>query len=238
MSVQRKGPFCPSSDGLTIDQDFGDLGGGSMTCSGSTESCKKDSDLEKRCPEQGNSESSDRQEDDGQEIKPLHYKVLVVDDEEPMRKLIITLLSKQGHQCITACNGVEALNKIRENKVDAVITDVVMPEMDGIALTKEILNLFPYLPVMVITGYGKEYSTASALAAGAREFIEKPFSAEEFLLRLAKMMRDYEMICQLKVKQNQMVFHLSRRNLEEVNALNREIESLKLRLISAYTESL
>ncbi len=238
MSVQRKGLFCPASDGLTTGRSFGDLGGGSMTCGGRTESCKKDSDLEKRCPEQGSREDSDRQEDDGQEIKPSHYKVLIVDDEEPMRKFIVALLSKQGHQCITAGNGVEALKKMRENKVDAVITDIVMPEMDGIALTKEILNLFPYLPVMVITGYGKEYSTASAIAAGAREFIEKPFSNEEFSLRLTKMMRDYEMICQLKVKQNQMVFHLSRRNLEEVNALNGEIESLKLRLISAYTESL
>jgi len=64
------------------------------------------------------------------------YKVLVVDDEEMIRRLILTILSKQGHHCDTASNGFEALDKIRKEHFDAVITDIEMPKMDGFILTR------------------------------------------------------------------------------------------------------
>jgi diguanylate cyclase (GGDEF)-like protein len=114
----------------------------------------------------------------------------VVDDEEQMRKLIVSLLSTKGHQCITARNGLEALDKIMGAKYDAVITDVVMPEMDGIALTKELSKHYQSLPVMVVTGHTEDYSAETAIASGAREFISKPFSITEFIIRFDKMMRD------------------------------------------------
>lgn len=118
------------------------------------------------------------------------YKVLVVDDEEPIRKLIVTLLSKEGHECITASSGLEALEKIKNIKFDAVVTDVVMPEMDGLTLTRELSKHDQSLPVMVTTGRGDEYSAETAVALGAREFINKPFSISEFIIRFHKMMHD------------------------------------------------
>ena len=125
-------------------------------------------------------------------MESTHYKVLVVDDEEPMRKLIVSLLSPKGHQCVTANNGREALDKIMETKFDALITDIVMPEMDGIGLTKELSKHYQNLPVMVTTGYTEEYSAENAIASGAREFINKPFSISEFLIRFDKMMHDHK----------------------------------------------
>ena len=125
-------------------------------------------------------------------MESTHYKILVVDDEEPMRKLIVSLLSPKGHQCVTANNGREALDKIMETKFDALITDIVMPEMDGITLTKELSKHYQNLPVMVMTGYTEEYSAETAIASGAREFINKPFSISEFLIRFDKMMRDHK----------------------------------------------
>ena len=125
-------------------------------------------------------------------MKSNCYKIVVVDDEEATRKLIVDLLSQKGHQCLTANNGLEALDKIMGTKFDAVITDIVMPEMDGIALTKELSKHDQNLPVMVITGYTEEYSAETAIASGAREFIKKPFSVSEFLIRFDKMMRDHE----------------------------------------------
>ena len=123
-------------------------------------------------------------------MESTHYKILVVDDEEPMRKLIVSLLSTKGHQCVTATNGLEALDKITENKFNAVITDVVMPEMDGIALTREVSKHYQSLPVIVMTGHTEDYSAETAIASGAREFISKPFSITEFIIRFDKMMRD------------------------------------------------
>ncbi len=119
-----------------------------------------------------------------------HYKILVVDDEEPIRKLLANMMSLKGHQCVTANNGIEALGKIKGAKFDALITDIVMPEMDGIALTKKVSNHYQNFPVMVMTGYAEEYSAETAIASGAREFIRKPFSVSEFLIRFDQMMRD------------------------------------------------
>ena len=124
-------------------------------------------------------------------MESTHYKILVVDDDEPMRKLIVSLLSPRGHQCVTANNGREALDKIMETKFDALITDIAMPEMDGITLTKELSKHYQNLPVMVMTGYNEDYSAETAIASGAREFITKPFSISEFLIRFDKMMRDH-----------------------------------------------
>ena len=81
------------------------------------------------------------------------------------------------------------MDKITENKCNAVITNVVMPEMDGIALTKELSKHYQSLPVMVITGHTEDYSAETAIASGAREFISKPFSITEFIIRFDKMMR-------------------------------------------------
>ncbi len=120
------------------------------------------------------------------------YTVLVVDDEELMRRFIGTFLSQLGYSSVTAMDGVDALDKMKGNKIDAVITDIKMPKMDGIILTKEISTQYPGVPVMVMTAFDEEYSAGTAISLGAREFIKKPFSPDEFAIRLNKMIGDLE----------------------------------------------
>lgn len=126
------------------------------------------------------------------------YTVLVVDDEELVRNLIVTLLSKSGHTSVTAVDGVDALDRMKGNQIDAVITDIKMPNMDGVALTAEILKRYPGLPILVMTAFGEEYTAGAAIAAGAREYIKKPFSPDEFFAQLQKMIKDSETIKRLK----------------------------------------
>jgi CheY-like chemotaxis protein len=126
------------------------------------------------------------------------YTILVVDDEELVRNLIVSLLSKLGHSSITAVDGVDALDRMKKNKIDAVITDIKMPNMDGVALTIEILKRYPGLPILVMTAFGEEYTAGAAIAAGAREYIKKPFSPDEFFAQLQKMVNDSETIKRLK----------------------------------------
>ncbi len=135
-----------------------------------------------------NSALSKREQDPQKKL--FRFRVLVVDDEELMRWLIADLLSKLGHQCTLANNGMEALDQFNGNIFDAVITDIGMPEMDGIALTRELSSLCPDLPIMVMTGYGKEYLEL-AIRAGAWDFIGKPFSIDEFIFRFTRMMDYY-----------------------------------------------
>ncbi len=161
-------------------------------CKGDIQFCDNPDVLRRQLLEQEKKEISSSEKQGDQEKKPLIYRVLVVDDQEQMRKTIAAILSKQEHQCVTASNGVEALNKINQTRFDAVIADIVMPEMDGVVLTREISSLYPNLPIMVMTGYSKEHSAESVITAGARDFIEKPFSIDEFILRFNKMMHNHE----------------------------------------------
>jgi CheY-like chemotaxis protein len=146
-------------------------------------------------------------------IKSSQYKVLVVDDEEPIRTFIVTLLSKKGHRCVTAMDGAEALDKMNSDRFDAVITDIVIGKVDGLTLTKEILRRYPGLPIMIMTGYTDDYSVEEAIEAGAQEFIKKPFSITEFDLRFRKMMRDNEILKQSESKKNEMILNLQKESM-------------------------
>jgi len=135
---------------------------------------------------------------ENQETKPSKYTILVVDDQELMRYLVVSYLSKLGHSCLTAVDGIDALDKIKRNKIDAVITDIKLPDMDGMTLIGEISKQFPELPVMVMTAFDEEYSEGEVISVGAREFLKKPFTLDEFAVRLNKMINDSEILKRIK----------------------------------------
>ena len=119
------------------------------------------------------------------EAKP---NVLVVDDNESIREVLTILLSRRGYRCESATNGIEAVEKVRESDFDAVVTDLQMPEMDGIALTRELSLHFSDLSVMVMTGCSDESVSERAFLAGAKEFVTKPFNVPDVVTRLQRML--------------------------------------------------
>lgn len=121
------------------------------------------------------------------------YKILIVDDEDTIKGLLTTFLASMGHYCDTASDGVEALKMMYDVDYDAVITDIKMPHMDGIALTKNIVKRQPGLPVLVMTGFAAEHSEEDAIEAGAGDFITKPFALPELAARLHRLMRDHDL---------------------------------------------
>ncbi len=135
-------------------------------------------------------------------MESTKYTFLVVDDEELMRYLVVSYLSKLGHSCFTATDGVDALEKMKKNKIDAVITDVRMDNMDGMTLINQISKNYPEVPIMVMTAFDKEYSEGTAISIGAPEFIKKPFSLDEFAARLQKMINESEMVKRMKREKN------------------------------------
>ena len=211
MSLFHKCTFYRDSENINAGIGLGhcDLFGQAI-CEGDIQFCQNPEELKKQLLQQKQKEFEKNKEEGNQKEKLSNYKVLVVEDEEPLRKIVVAFLSRQGHQCVTAGNGVEALSKIHNNKVDAVITDIAMPQMNGIDLTKELLTLYPQLPIMVMTGYSEEYPAEFAIQAGARDFIGKPFSYDEFMLRFNKMMRDHKILLQVEAKQREMFVHIQR----------------------------
>jgi two-component system alkaline phosphatase synthesis response regulator PhoP len=113
--------------------------------------------------------------------------VLVVDDNDCIREVLTALLSHKGYRCESAANGREAIEKVAQDHFDVVITDVHMPEMDGITLTRELTLRFSDLPVMIMTGQLDDHCRESAFTAGAREVLGKPFEIAELMVRLHKV---------------------------------------------------
>src|SRR4030043_814554 len=146
----------------------------------------------------------------------LKYTILVVDDEELIRSLVVTFLSKLGHSCLTAIDGVDALDKMKGNNIDAVVTDIKMPNMDGITLTSEVSIQYPGLPIMVMTAFEEEDTAGLAISVGARDFIKKPFSLNEFSIRLHKMINDSE--AKKRMKREKGVDDGMRELLDELDA--------------------
>ncbi|MBD3382177.1 MAG: response regulator [candidate division Zixibacteria bacterium] len=108
--------------------------------------------------------------------------ILVVDDEEMMRGLLSKILEKDGYSILSASSGAEALKIIDEGKVDLVITDVKMPEMNGFDLLKHIKEKTPQIGVIVMTAFGDAYTVRDALLLGADEYITKPFKSFEITM--------------------------------------------------------
>ena len=104
-----------------------------------------------------------------------NVRVLVVDDDEKIRQLLMDTLSALGYNTIGAPDGNEALSILKKRKMDLVIADIRMPTMNGIDLLKAIKSTQPNLPVLIITGYDFNYAMDQAMEAGADGFLAKPF---------------------------------------------------------------
>jgi DNA-binding NtrC family response regulator len=100
-------------------------------------------------------------------------KILVVDDEDSMVQFLTVLLRREGYEVMTAPSGPEALTLLQESSVDAVVTDLKMPGMDGIELLDRIKKLDETLPVIIMTAYASQRSAIDALNLGAFQYLEK-----------------------------------------------------------------
>ena len=106
-------------------------------------------------------------------------RILVVDDEENARLALSKILSREGYDVASAGNGYEALNYLRSRDVELIITDINMPEMNGMAFLREVNRNFPACNVIMITAYGEVESYIEAMNLGAYEYINKPVKLEE-----------------------------------------------------------
>jgi DNA-binding NtrC family response regulator len=102
-------------------------------------------------------------------------EILVVDDDDRIRSLLLDTLSALGYHALGAKDGEEALSMLEKEKLDLVITDVRMPKINGLSLLKAIKSRNPLLPVLIITGYNFTYTKDQAMEGGADGFLAKPF---------------------------------------------------------------
>jgi len=118
-------------------------------------------------------------------------KILVIDDEEIITKSLQKLLKKEGYNVVIAASGQEAIKKIKETDFDLIVSDVRMPQMDGIEAIEGIRRYLkeqgkPPIPEVLITGYANEDSYKRALELKVTDYIYKPFDIKEFVDTIKK----------------------------------------------------
>ncbi|PEW94605.1 DNA-binding response regulator [Bacillus thuringiensis] len=118
------------------------------------------------------------------------YRVLVVDDESDMRQLVGMYLDNFGYEWGEAENGKEALKKLETDHYDFVVLDIMMPEMDGLSVCKEIRKTSD-VPIIFLTAKGEEWNRVNGLRMGADDYIVKPFSPGELVARMEAVLRRY-----------------------------------------------
>ena len=116
-------------------------------------------------------------------------QILVVDDEPAIRDLITDVLKIADFEVTQSADGLDAINKIRQIKFDAIILDVNLPKVDGFAVLEKIRQSAPSLPIIMISARTDKEDVTRGLRLGADDYIRKPFSVEELLLRVQNRLK-------------------------------------------------
>jgi DNA-binding response OmpR family regulator len=115
-------------------------------------------------------------------------KILVVDDERYVRDLLVKILTRQGHEVRGVADGETALRVLSEQDWDVVLTDVVMPGIDGFDLLRRIKGGTPGVKVIVLTGFARRQSISDFLLYGADEYLAKPFQVHELMAAVGRVL--------------------------------------------------
>jgi two-component system, response regulator, stage 0 sporulation protein F len=123
-------------------------------------------------------------------VKQGNKRILVVDDEENARVALSKILTHDGYDVSSAGNGVEALNYLRSKDVELIITDLNMPEMNGLMFLRELNRSHPSSNVIMITAYGEVESYLEAMTLGAFEYINKPVKYDDLKKVINKIFKN------------------------------------------------
>ena len=116
--------------------------------------------------------------------------ILVVDDELLIRDLLYDFFSGQGWQISVAENGEKALDILHDKSIDLVLTDIKMPEMDGLTLTSRMKEKFPSIPVVVMTGYPSVDTAIQAIRSKVADYIVKPFNINQLYKVIEEQLKE------------------------------------------------
>ena len=120
-------------------------------------------------------------------------KILIIDDEKPISDIIKFNLNKEGYETITAFDGREALKKFEEESPDLIILDLMLPELDGLEVAKEVRKM-SHIPIIMLSAKDSEFDKVIGLEIGADDYVTKPFSNRELLARVKAHLRRTENI--------------------------------------------
>ena len=126
------------------------------------------------------------------------HKILLVDDDPAVLEILGDFIAVFGFEYETAKDGLEAVERLKQSTFHIVLTDMMMPNMDGMELLHHIHYNYPEIKVMVITGYDRTFTYTDVINAGASDFISKPFNSDELEAKINRLIREIELMRQLE----------------------------------------
>jgi putative nucleotidyltransferase with HDIG domain len=150
-------------------------------------------------------------------------KVLVVDDEEAIREVVTTLLDAQGYHTIACANGRIALDAFRNDTFDLVLSDIVMPEMDGLKLLAELRVDDPDVPVIMVTAMHDIAIALEAIRAGAYDYILKPFEKDQLYLSVRRALEHRRLVIENRTYQSDLE-HLVAERTQQLSIALQDLE--------------
>lgn len=164
------------------------------------------------------------------------FNILVVEDDKNLRKLITTCLKKENYQTYEASNGIEALEIIDKNFTDLIVTDIMMPKMDGFELTKELREAKYTIPILLITAKSTLDDKKEGFLLGADDYMVKPVDIEELILRVKVLLKRSNMTHEKKIEIGNLVLNYNQLSVikdEKVYRLAQKEFYLLYKLLSA-----
>ena len=134
----------------------------------------------------------------------MEDQILIVDDEEMICNILARRLTREGYSCVTASNGKEALNHFFKNNFSLIISDIKMPEMNGIELLKRVKSIHPKMKVIVITAYPEIDMAVEAMRLGAHDFIIKPADLDLIILSVKKALESKRLEEEIEAYHNRL----------------------------------
>lgn len=128
------------------------------------------------------------------------FNILVVEDDKNLRKLIVTYLKRSGYNYFEAINGEDALNVLDKNYIDLIISDVMMPNMDGFELVKNLRQAKYGIPILLVTAKSTIEDKKEGFLLGADDYMVKPIDMEEMLLRVKVLLRRANIANEKKIR--------------------------------------
>jgi len=150
-------------------------------------------------------------------------KILVVDDEEAIREVVSTLLEAQGYVCTVRQNGRLALEAFREGAFDLVLSDIVMPEMDGLKLLAELRRDDPDVPVIMVTAMHDISIALEAIRAGAYDYILKPFERDQLHMSVRRALDHRQLVLENRTYQSDLE-HLVAERTQQLSIALQDLE--------------
>ncbi len=142
----------------------------------------------------------------------MHERILIIEDEAPMRRALADLLASEGYRVLAAVDGENGLQRALAEKPDLILLDIMMPKLDGFALCAELRRMANPVPVVMLTAKGQIEDRVSGLDVGADDYLVKPFSSDELLARVRALLRRVERVSRgpLKLKLGDVEIDLAR----------------------------